>query len=85
MNTNDKVFDLSAILYENDPMNTCCVENECIDEYDSVSEDIVISIEDGMPIELAIKTILNTSFCPMRVSDEDIEVIVAEIKASEIF
>ena len=30
-----KFFELSELLYNNDPAGTCCVENEMSDEYDA--------------------------------------------------
>lgn len=39
--------DLSRGLYLLDPMRTCCVENECFDEYDRVADCIVQRIHQG--------------------------------------
>lgn len=34
------VEQISQALFETDPMNTGCKENECFDEYDRVASDI---------------------------------------------
>ena len=35
MSIENKFYELSELLYNNDPAGTCCVENEMIDEYDT--------------------------------------------------
>lgn len=45
---------LSAWLYETDPMNTCCKENECFDEYDRVASTALDLIEKGETTSAAV-------------------------------
>ena len=45
---------LSQLLYKLDPMNTCCVENKCLDEYDRVAEGINERIDAGQSIAAAV-------------------------------
>lgn len=81
---NNKIIAVSEILFQNDPMRTCCVENECNDEYDSVAAAIVNDVLTGTPVADAVETCLFFDFA-LPVEAEDLEVIVAEIKAQEIF
>lgn len=56
-------FELIAdALYLADPMGTCCVENECTDEYDYVASAIYESIEEGMSIYDAVRDAFGNSF-----------------------
>ncbi len=36
---------LSSSLFHLDPMHTCCVENDCFDEYDRVASCIVQRVQ----------------------------------------
>jgi hypothetical protein len=37
----DKIKELSMFLYEIDPGETCCKENESLDEYDIIAEELI--------------------------------------------
>lgn len=69
-------FDLiTEALYLADPMGTCCVENECTDEYDYVASAICEAIECGDSVQTAVRLAFINSFsCDVR--PEDIEVAV---------
>jgi len=45
---------LSNLLYQLDPMHTCCVENECFDEYSRVAAGIYARIKSGQGTASAI-------------------------------
>jgi len=45
--------DISRTLYLHDPMNTCCVENECHDEYDRVALGITERLASGQDLKTA--------------------------------
>ena len=45
---------ISNVLFEADPMRTCCKENDCFDEYDSVALSIFEKISSGQPVSEAI-------------------------------
>lgn len=53
---------ITEALYLADPMGTCCVENECTDEYDYVASAIYESIEGGMGIYDAVRDAFSNSF-----------------------
>lgn len=46
---------LSRALFEADPMDTCCKENDCFDEYDAIADDIVSRCEQGQSLEKAVR------------------------------
>lgn len=45
---------ISQSLFELDPMNTCCKENDCFDEYDFVAKHIAKHAQNGLSLENAI-------------------------------
>lgn len=49
-----KYNELTSVLFELDLMNTCCVENDMIDEYDQVSAFIIQKIDDGLSFEESV-------------------------------
>jgi len=51
MLTDEKI---SKVLFEVDPMRTCCKENDCFDEYNSVALSIFEKISSGQPVREAI-------------------------------
>nr|WP_298521776.1 hypothetical protein [uncultured Halomonas sp.] len=46
---------LSCALFDADPMDTCCKENDCFDEYDAIAEDILSKHEQGQSLEKALR------------------------------
>jgi len=44
---------ISHTIYLHDPMNTCCVENECRDEYDRVALGITERLASGQDLKAA--------------------------------
>lgn len=49
---------ISKILYEFDPMGTCCKENDCFDEYDSIARAICQKLANGHPVREAVSETL---------------------------
>lgn len=45
---------ISQALFEVDPMNTCCKENGCFDEYDGIAEAIRARLVKGDDLEQAM-------------------------------
>lgn len=45
---------LSRILFDTDPIGTCCKENDCFDEYDAIADDIVSRCQRGQPLDNAL-------------------------------
>lgn len=45
---------ISQALFETDPMNTCCKENDCFDEYDQVASAVADRIAAGHNLEEAL-------------------------------
>lgn len=45
---------ISQALFETDPMNTCCKENDCFDEYDLVANAVAERIAAGQSLAEAL-------------------------------
>lgn len=54
--TNTTCEAIAKILFELDPMGTCCKENGLLDEYDGIASGIAESIQNGASIESALQT-----------------------------
>lgn len=51
------VQNISSVLYSLDPMNTCCVENGIVGEYDYEASQIFLGISNGEDLrEVLVKT-----------------------------
>ena len=57
---------ISELLFELDPMMTCCKENDCFDEYDMVSKFIMEDVNQGVSLIDATKRAFHDLF------DEDV-------------
>ena len=53
---------ISKALFETDPMNTCCKENDCFDEYDKVAEDVAQRLWEGESLEQALQAEISEWF-----------------------
>ena len=53
---------ISDALFETDPMNTCCKENDCFDEYDRIAADVAQSLEAGASLKDALADAINEWF-----------------------
>lgn len=49
---------LSSWLFETDPKNTCCKENDCFDEYDRIASTAIELMSEGQSPEEAIANAL---------------------------
>ncbi|WP_417529528.1 hypothetical protein [Marinobacter lipolyticus] len=45
---------ISQTLFETDPMNTCCKENDCFDEYDYIAKAVAESLAEGHNLKEAL-------------------------------
>lgn len=45
---------ISRALFHADPMHTCCLENDCYDEYDRVADDVMDRLNAGEPLSAAL-------------------------------
>ncbi len=48
----------SRVLYDTDPMGTCCKENDCIDEYDGVPRSLESLLCEGGALHAALTNFL---------------------------
>ena len=53
---------ISQALFQADPMRTCCVENECYDEYGRVAASAEAYLEEGYTLAQALHKALRDSF-----------------------
>jgi len=53
---------ISRALFETDPMNTCCKENNCFDEYYGIAGDIATRVEEGESLKQALITEISEWF-----------------------
>lgn len=73
---------LNEALYLADPMNTCCKENECFDEYQSIARHCREMLDDNMALFDAIKQALVSAFDEDWVSDKHVSDVL--LRLSEI-
>ncbi|EBA00899.1 hypothetical protein [Marinobacter sp. ELB17] len=62
MNMQLTAHQISKALFEIDPMNTCCKENDCFDEYDLIAADVAESLEAGATLKDALAGAINEWF-----------------------
>lgn len=74
---------ISQSLFELDPMNTCCKENDCFDEYDFVARHIADKIVEGLLPERAICMSLMQLFDESAAKSADIRLIIELFKAKQ--
>ncbi|MCX4190809.1 hypothetical protein [Methylophaga sp. OBS3] len=72
----DTLFNnLCQTLYENDPMGTCCKENECFDEYNHIAAQTADLMDQGYPFKAALTSVLSDSFTKDMANKVDYEAI----------
>lgn len=63
----------SCVLYDTDPMGTCCKENGCTDEYDGVARSLDSLLCEGVPLQAALTTVLEDYFGELLVQGCDLD------------
>lgn len=53
---------ISLALFQTDPMHTCCQENDCFDEYDTIALTVAERLEKGQLLSEALNKTLSESF-----------------------
>lgn len=71
---------ISQVLFETDPMGTCCKENDCFDEYDSVALSIYEKISSGQPVGEAISQAFLEWFEVESIDPASLAIIVLALK-----
>lgn len=79
MSNEAKFFELSELLYNNDPAETCCVENEAFDEYDAEAYKLCLLKEDDLKDNKVVLAIFDEMFDD-NYNSEDIKGIFPTIK-----
>lgn len=62
MFSNYSAEQISKALFETDPMNTCCKENDCFDEYDRIAEAVEDRLKEGESLKQALITEISEWF-----------------------
>ena len=62
MSNEVKFFELSELLYNNDPAGTCCLENEMTDEYDAEAYKLCLLKEDDLKDNKSVLVIFSEMF-----------------------
>lgn len=62
MSRNYTAKQISLALFETDPLNTCCRENECWDEYDRVAQAIHRDVLNGGSLENSLEQAIRDWF-----------------------
>lgn len=70
---------ISRALFETDPMHTCCVENECWDEYDTVAVQAAGYLADGCNLRQALHKALQDSFGAELIAGRDLSAALARL------
>lgn len=72
------VHQLSILLYNLDPLNTCCKENNCHDEYDQVASWTSEAMAEGKDLNTALHQTITELFC--KDAAENIDYLIIEEK-----
>ena len=72
---------VSEILFETDPMQTACRENDCFDEYDRVARAVVDEMEDGVSARAALERVLAEWFGADLLESRDIGPVIERLSA----
>ncbi|WP_191224618.1 hypothetical protein [Billgrantia desiderata] len=64
---------ISRLLFETDPMHTCCRENDCVDEYDRVARDLADRLAVGAEPARALRQVLGEWFDAERVAQASLQ------------
>ncbi len=75
---------ISQSLFELDPMNTCCKENDCFDEYDFVARHINKHTEQELSLENAIYLSLVQLFDELSAKNVDVKEIAGLIQKRSV-
>ncbi|PCD00953.1 hypothetical protein [Halopseudomonas pelagia] len=72
---------ISEVLFYLDPMGTCCKENDCYDEYDSIAQSAFQKLSNGQPIGEAISETLMDWFEVESIEPQTLANIVLALQA----
>jgi len=62
MSIENKFYEISELLYNNDPAGTCCLENEMTDEYDAEAYKLCLLKEDDLKDNKSVLVIFGEMF-----------------------
>lgn len=79
LNQSFSVKQLCDAFYFSDPMGTCCVENECLDEYKLVAEHTKACLDKGSTLDAAIDEALRLFFDDL-VTPRQVSLVLEKLK-----
>ena len=71
---------ISHALFATDPMHTCCIENQCFDEYDRVAMSASEHLRNGCSLSQALRKALLEWFGDEQVEGRDLSQVCAELQ-----
>ena len=71
---------LSQLLYTNDPMDTCCKENNAFDEYDRLAAWTIEAMSEGLEFKAALQLNIKDLFDEMSANEIDYDALEAQWK-----
>ena len=72
---------LNQALFLTDPMNTCCVQNDCHDEYQRIAAGVLELLQNGQPLESALRSELGDWFDLEMAKRVDLTPVLARLGA----
>ncbi|WP_404296936.1 hypothetical protein [Halomonas sp.] len=79
--TFDLTSRLSQILFEHDPMGTCCRENDLFDEYDRIALELAERLEAGGTPDVALNAVLREWFGDELVERADLAGVIKALES----
>lgn len=76
---------LSQVLFERDPMNTACKENDVFDEYNLIAASTIDLMERGISFDEALHQVISEMFFEEMADDVDYSGIKDNLKPNKEF
>lgn len=71
---------LNQALFLTDPMHTCCVENDCHDEYERIAAGVLDRLQAGQALEPALRAELGDWFDTQIAERADLSLVLAQLE-----
>ncbi|WP_280553466.1 hypothetical protein [Halomonas sp. 25-S5] len=78
--SSDLIARLTQILFQHDPMGTCCRENDAFDEYDRIARDLAERLDDGDTPDVALPAVLRKGFGDELVQRADLTGVIEALE-----
>ncbi|MBF5052663.1 hypothetical protein ISO4_01265 [Alcanivorax venustensis ISO4] len=71
---------ISRVLFDIDPMGTCCKENDCFEEYDGVAMAVADRLEHGRSLKAAVVGAFDECFGADPTADAGLNEVVSALE-----